>query len=63
MDLNDVDPEDIVEAVAEGGRRALLAHKLAGQSIAVWRDGKVVVVPPDQIVIPEPAHKQRLSSS
>lgn len=36
-----------------GAARALAEHKKAGRSIAVWKDGKVVKVPPEEIVIPE----------
>jgi hypothetical protein len=31
---------------------ALSTHKRLGNSIATWKDGKVVIVPPDEIVIP-----------
>ena len=34
-------------------REALLRHKRLGESIAVWRDGQVVVVPPEEIVVDE----------
>ena len=34
-------------------RDAVRRHKLLGESIAVWRDGKVVVVPPEEIVVPD----------
>lgn len=40
------------DALARGVQAALRRHKLLGQSIAVWRDGKVVVVPADQIQVP-----------
>jgi hypothetical protein len=36
------------EAVAD----AIAEHKRMGRSIVVWRDGKVVKVPPEEIVIP-----------
>ena len=39
------------EAVAE----ALAEHKLRGHAIIVWRDGKVVTVPPEEIVVPTPS--------
>ena len=38
------------EAVAE----AIAEHKRMGRSIAVWRDGKVVKIPPEEIVVPLP---------
>lgn len=31
---------------------ALLMHKRLGNPIATWKDGKVVIVPPEEIVIP-----------
>ena len=44
----------IQRALGAGVRRALLRHKRLGESIAVWRDGQVVIVPPEQINIPDP---------
>ena len=32
--------------------RALLEHKRAGRSIVVWKDGKVVSIPPEEITVP-----------
>ncbi len=37
------------EAVAD----AIAEHKKNGRSIAIWRDGKVVIVPPEEIVVPD----------
>ena len=34
---------------------ALRTHKRLGNSIATWKDGKVVIVPPEEIVIPADA--------
>ena len=31
---------------------ALLMHKRLGNPIATWKDGKVVIVPPEEIVVP-----------
>ena len=31
---------------------ALLMHKQAGNSIATWKDGKVVLIPAEEIEIP-----------
>lgn len=39
----------LIHAAQQAVRAALREHKLAGNSIAVWRDGKVVLVPPEQI--------------
>ncbi|HBB16113.1 MAG: hypothetical protein A3J94_13360 [Syntrophus sp. RIFOXYC2_FULL_54_9] len=37
------------EAVAE----ALAEHKRQGNPIVVWRNGKVVRIPPEEIIVPE----------
>ena len=34
-------------------REVLLRHKKLGQSVAVGRDGKVIIIPPEEIVLPE----------
>ncbi len=46
-------PGLVEAAMNKGVREALRRHKLLGESIAVWRDGKVVIVPPEEIEIPE----------
>jgi hypothetical protein len=38
----------IDRAVEESVREAVRRHKLLGNPIIVWRDGKVVWVPPDE---------------
>lgn len=43
--------EDMTKACERAVREALLKHKQAGNSIAVARDGKVVLIPADAIVI------------
>ncbi len=54
MDLDNLDPDEVVEAIEEGRRRALLIHKQLGQSVAIWEDGKVVIIPPEEIDLSEP---------
>lgn len=49
--------EALKEAVAE----AIADHKRTGDPIAIWKDGKVVRVPADQIVVKEPEVKYRTS--
>ncbi|NUN53118.1 MAG: hypothetical protein HUU06_10085 [Planctomycetaceae bacterium] len=44
----------ILHALAEAVREALLRHKRAGQSVAIWRDGRVVWLSPEDIRVPEP---------
>jgi hypothetical protein len=39
----------MVEAAARAVQEALRDHKRAGNPIAEWRDGRVVLVPPEEI--------------
>lgn len=41
--------DEVFEAIYLAGREAVARHKALGQSIVIWRDGKVVVVPPEEI--------------
>ena len=47
------DREGMEAAMRRGVREALLRHKKLGESIAIWRDGRVVIVPPEEIVVDE----------
>lgn len=50
----------IDEAVKKAAAQALRMHKLMGNPVAEWRDGKVVWVQPDDIQIPdEPSSTER----
>ncbi len=40
----------ITKAIQRGVREAVLAHARAGHPVAGWRDGKVVWVPPEEIL-------------
>ena len=40
--------ERILQAAVQ---ETLSVHKRLGNSIAIWRDGKVVIVPPEEIAI------------
>ncbi len=40
-------------AITKGVREALLKHKQAGNPVAVSRNGKVVIVQPDEIALTE----------
>lgn len=46
----------ILKAMRKGVREALLRHKRLGNPVAVWRDGRVVLLHPDDIPmdLPEP---------
>jgi hypothetical protein len=39
----------ILDAIGDAVQEAIRDHKRAGNPIAVWRDGRVVLVPPEQI--------------
>jgi hypothetical protein len=45
------DREKITEAMATGVREALKKHKQAGNSVVVWRDGKMVWLRPEEIQV------------
>ena len=45
------DPERIERALRAAVRDALLRHKRDGDPVAVWRDGRVVWLQPDDIVV------------
>ncbi len=53
LDLRTASSGEINEAMTRGAHDALLSHKRAGNPVVVWEDGRVVVVPPEGIVIPE----------
>jgi hypothetical protein len=41
--------ERIVAAVQKASAEAIRMHKRLGVPIVIWRDGKVVIVPPEEI--------------
>ena len=43
--------DDTLAAINRGVRKALIDHKRNGDPIVVWKDGKVVWVPAEDIVI------------
>lgn len=51
--LNVVQGEPVVAALRRATRSALLDHKRAGNPIASWKDGKVVVIPAEEIQVEE----------
>jgi len=53
LDLRTATTSQVRDAMARGVREALIEHKRAGNPIVVWRDGRVLEVPPEEIVIPE----------
>ena len=49
--LMGVPVSEVLEILTLAGREALARHKALGIPIAVWRDGRVVEIPPDEIQI------------
>jgi hypothetical protein len=47
------DREGMDRALARAVRQAVLQHKRAGNPVAIWRDGTVVWVDPDEIELPD----------
>lgn len=43
------DPEEIVAAVNRAVTAALRRHKARGESVVIWRDGKIVTLKPEEI--------------
>jgi len=43
------DPDEIIAAINRAVTEALRRHKERGESIVIWRDGKVVTLPPEEI--------------
>lgn len=53
MDLTEVDMDDVLAGIAEGSRRALLRHKLLGESVVTrGADGNMIILPPEDIEVP-----------
>ena len=47
------DDERIARAFAEAFAAAARRHKQAGVPMVAWEDGHVILIPPEDIVIPE----------
>jgi hypothetical protein len=43
--------KDIEKVLRCAANHALLVHKRLGNPIATWIDGKVVIIPPEEIVV------------
>ena len=48
-----VQGEPVLAALRRATRNALLDHKRAGNSVATWKDGKVVLIPAEEIEVEE----------
>ncbi|MBW4465105.1 MAG: hypothetical protein KME07_06650 [Pegethrix bostrychoides GSE-TBD4-15B] len=51
MEQNESRHQAIEAGVKEAIARTLERHKRLGESIAVWKDGKVVILPPEEIPV------------
>jgi hypothetical protein len=45
--------EAVDEAMRDAVRHALLTHKRAGNPVASWEDGRVVIIPAEEIRVEE----------
>ena len=45
--------DEIQQAMKQAVREALMRHKQAGNPVATWRDGRVVWIPPEEILAEE----------
>jgi hypothetical protein len=52
------DAKTVEEVFRRAVRQALLMHKRAGNPIAVWEDGKVVLIQPEDIPVDDPLDKK-----
>jgi hypothetical protein len=43
------DTNEVTQRARQAVRDALREHKRAGNPVAIWRDGKVVILPPEEI--------------
>ncbi len=43
--------DNIHKGISEGVKKAVLEHKKAGRSIAVWQNGRVEKIPADKIKV------------
>jgi hypothetical protein len=47
------DGKEIDSALRNAVQQALLQHKKAGNPVAEWRDGKIILIKPEDIVVEE----------
>jgi hypothetical protein len=56
-ELADAKEREIEAAMQRAVQQALWEHKQLGHHIIVWRDGKVVRLPPDEIHVEKPSDR------
>jgi len=47
------DTDLLTSLIQQAGREAVLDHKRNGVSVSTWQDGKVVIIQPKDIAVPE----------
>ena len=52
--------KEIEEILRRAVQDALLMHKRAGNPVAAWIDGKVVIIPPGEIPVDDPLHHKQV---
>lgn len=46
------DGQEIDRALQRAFRQAVLRHRQAGLPLVAWRDGRIVRIPPEEILVP-----------
>lgn len=52
------DHEEMDRSIQDTVQEALRRHKEMGNSIAVWRDGRVIIVPAEEIVLSQETQQE-----
>lgn len=48
--------KEIETILRNAGRQARAMHKKLGNPIASWQDGKVIIIPPEEILVEDDEH-------
>lgn len=59
LDLRVATGQQINDAMARGVFAALRHHKELGRPIVVWNDGRIVRIPPEEIVVPDAGESRK----
>lgn len=67
MNLRDFDlcrdAHEVTKAFQAAVRHELIIHKSLDNPIAAWKDGKVIIIPPEEIEIPPDPYEYRDKSN
>lgn len=55
LNLVHLDPQRVQAAMQRAVQEAIWEHKQLGHHIIVWRDGKIVRLPPEEINVEKPS--------